>query len=233
MSGVTYHSTLPLGRIVQCGALFSFGDRNGTREKPALSSHNVEVVETLPRAVKALFERLAALEVDYLLVGGLALLRYVDGRNTEDVDIVISGPDLERIEGLVVESRESHFIEGRFRGLRVDGLLTTHPLFEHVKNHYADHFFFQGQRVPCVTVEGLILLKLYALPSLYRQLQFEKVALYETDVMMLLQNHEVKMEPLFETLQPHLSAGDLETLRDIHREIVEQIESRRERFASE
>lgn len=226
-----YRSTLPLGHIVQRAVLFNVGARNDVLAEPASPSYSEKNIEALPRAVRALFEYLAVHEIDYLLVGGLAFLRYIDGRNTEDVDIIISGPDLERIEELIVESRERHFIQGRFRGLRVDGFLTSNPLFEHVKSHHADHLFFQGHRVPCATVEGLLLLKLYALPFLYRQCQFEKVALYETDVMMLLQAYEVKTEALFKTLKSYLSKNDVETLRDIHQEIMERIESRRERFA--
>jgi hypothetical protein len=226
-----YRSTLPLGHIVQRAVLFNVGARNDVLAEPASPSYSEKNIEALPRAVRALFEYLAVHEIDYLLVGGLAFLRYIDGRNTEDVDIIISGPDLERIEELIVESRERHFIQGRFRGLRVDGFLTSNPLFEHVKSHHADHLFFQGHRVPCATVEGLLLLKLYALPLLYRQCQFEKVALYETDVMMLLQAYEVKTEALFKTLKSYLSKNDVETLRDIHQEIMERIESRRERFA--
>ncbi|MBU0704445.1 MAG: hypothetical protein KKC18_11330 [Chloroflexi bacterium] len=185
----------------------------------------------LTRSIVALFDQLTARDVDYLLVGGLALLRYIAGRNTEDVDIIIAASDLEQLEGLVVEKRDTYFVQGRFHDLRVDGLLTTNPLFTHVKQVHADHLTFRGQTIPCATIEGLILLKLYALPSLYRQGLFDKVALYETDVMMLLQAHTVEMGPLFKTLQDYLSTSDVETLHDIHREIVERIKARQTRFA--
>jgi len=35
-----------------------------------------------------------------------------------------------------------------------------------------------------VTLEGLLVLKLYALPALYRQMDMDKVALYENDITM-------------------------------------------------
>ena len=57
------------------------------------------------------------------------------------------------------------------------------------------------------------------------------MALYETDVMMLLQAYEVKTEALFKTLKSYLAKNDVEALRDIHQDIMERIESRRERFA--
>ena len=218
MNGVATAKTLPLAHIVKCATLFNFGKQ-------------VAVGKDLTRSIVALFDQLTARDVDYLLVGGLALLRYIAGRNTEDVDIIIAASDLEQLEGLVVEKRDTYFVQGRFHDLRVDGLLTTNPLFTHVKQVHADHLTFRGQTIPCATIEGLILLKLYALPSLYRQGLFDKVALYETDVMMLLQAHTVEMGPLFETLQDYLSTSDVETLHDIHREIVERIKARQTRFA--
>ena len=36
----------------------------------------------------ALFEELETKQVDYVLVGGVALLSYVDGRNTQDIDLI-------------------------------------------------------------------------------------------------------------------------------------------------
>ena len=48
--------------------------------------------------------------------------------------------------------------------------------------------------------------------------------------MMLLQAHPVKMDSIFDTLQTHLSTGNTETLRDIHREIAEKIKTRHRRF---
>jgi len=209
---------LPLAHIVKCAALFNFGRQDA-------------VEKNLAQAIVALFDQLTARDVDYLLVGGLALLHYIAGRNTEDVGLIIAASDLEYLKGLVVEKRDTYFVQGRFHNLRVDSLLTANPLFTHVKQVHAGHLTFRGRTIPCATIEGLILLKLYALPSLYCQGLFDKVALYETDVMMLLQAHPVEMEPLFETLRAYLSASDVETLRDIHCEVVGRIGSRQTRFA--
>jgi len=49
--------------------------------------------------------------------------------------------------------------------------------------------------------------------------------------MMLFQAYEVKTEALFKTLKSYLAKNDVEALRDIHQDIMERIESRRERFA--
>ena len=78
--------------------------------------------------------------------------------------------------------------------------------------------------VPTATPEGLVLLKLYALPSLYRQGQFDRVAVYESDIASLLHRHHCEVEPLFERLAPHLLASDLRELRaivtDIHHRLA-------------
>jgi hypothetical protein len=77
--------------------------------------------------------------------------------------------------------------------------------------------------VPTATPEGLILLKLYALPSLYRQGRFDRVSVYEGDIASLMQRHRPTVEPLLRRLEPHLEAGDLHELRGIVRDIEGRI----------
>jgi len=69
-------------------------------------------------------------------------------------------------------------------------------------------------------------LKLYALPSLYRQGNFARVGLYENDVATLMQAYLPSMEPLLTDLSGHLSSTDLAAVRDI----VSEIRTRIERF---
>lgn len=86
--------------------------------------------------------------------------------------------------------------------------------------------------IRCATVEGLLLLKLYALPSLYRQFDtqrarcFSRVGLYENDIATLMQHYQPALEPLFDELALHLSDTDLVSVR----EIVDEIEQRIARF---
>ena len=42
------------------------------------------LIETVSRFFSLLSER----QIDYVLVGGIALLQYVEGRNTEDIDLI-------------------------------------------------------------------------------------------------------------------------------------------------
>ncbi len=78
--------------------------------------------------------------------------------------------------------------------------------------------------MPCATREGLLLLKLYALPSLYRQGNLARAALYETDILMLRQDAMVDEEKLLAVLSVHLAPHDIDELRRI---LLEQRERRR------
>ncbi len=106
---------------------------------------------------------------------------------------------------------------------RVDLLLRQNLLFDTViKNCVAEREF--GDRlVKCVTVEGLILLKLYALPSLYRQGQFSRVSIYENDILLLMLNYTVDIEKILQTLASHLLPTDLEEVKNVMADIQGRI----------
>jgi hypothetical protein len=70
----------------------------------------------------------------------------------------------------------------------------------------------------------LLLLKLFALPSLYRQGDFARVGLYENDVATLLEKYDPDLDPLFSTLRPHLLETDRHELHSIVGEIRERIQ---------
>src|ERR1044072_6456339 len=90
------------------------------------------LIETVARFFSLLRER----QIDYVLVGGIALLQYVEGRNTEDIDLIMAVSALERLPELRVETRDVDFAHGKFGDLRVDVLLTTNPLFEEGRKRY-------------------------------------------------------------------------------------------------
>jgi hypothetical protein len=185
--------------------------------------------DSLPESVERLFELLHEREIGYLLVGGVAMLGYVEGRNTEDIDLILAVSDLEKLREITVEDLDADFARGKFERLRVDLLLTRNPLFEKVRRQHATTGRFIERDVPCATVEGLLLLKLYALPSLYRQGNFARVGLYENDVATLIEAYRPSLEPLFLELSDYLGPTDLATVRDI----VSEIQTRIERFRGE
>lgn len=183
-------------------------------------------MDSLLQTVADLFSMLEAREVDYLLVGGIALLQYVEGRNTEDIDLIVALDDLKKLPEIVIAHQDEDFARGEYRGLRIDFLLTRNPLFDHVRCDYATVQPFVERAIACATVEGLLLLKLYALPALYRLGNFARVGLYENDIATLLQSYRPALSPLFEQLQTCLSSDDLQSVR----EVVIDIERRLARF---
>lgn len=195
-----------IGKVVRNAVQFNFGKAS----------------QDLPDAVDRLFQLLVERRTDYLLVGALAALKYVDGRNTEVIELLL--PSTEKLPEIRIEKRDDDFARGFFDGLQIDLLLTSNPLFEKVRRRFATTQRFVEREIPCATVEGLLILKLYALPSLYRQGNFARVALYEGDIATLMHDYRPPVEPLFEELKEHLSATDLASLRKIVGEIQERIE---------
>src|SRR2546423_3498482 len=125
-------------------------------------------------------------QIPFVVVGGIALLQHVHGRNTEDIDLIISAPRLTEIPELEIRERTELFAYGHFRELRVDVLFAEHPVFEQVTKNFATVMDYQVGKLPTATVDGLILLKLFALPSLHRQFDFDRIAIYEADITQLL-----------------------------------------------
>src|ERR1035437_6748000 len=119
----------------------------------------------VPQDAMDLFRLLAERRVDYLLVGGMAMLTYVQGRNTKDVDLLMSVAALEQLPELTIEDRKDFFARGKFRSIKVDLLLTTNPLFKIVQERFATSHPFEELAVPTASVEGMMVLKLFALPS--------------------------------------------------------------------
>jgi hypothetical protein len=197
-----------IGKVVRNAVLFNFGKNHGY------------LTETVDR----LFTLLEESRTDDLLAGALAFLKYVEGRNTELLEFLLPPASLEKLPEIRIGKRDDDFARGFFDGLQIDLLLTSNPLFEKVRRRYATTQRFVEREIPCATVEGLLLLKLYALPSLYRQGNFARVALYEGDIATLVHDYRPPVEPLFEELKEHLSATDLASLRKIVGEIQERIE---------
>jgi hypothetical protein len=102
--------------------------------------------------------------------------------------------------------------------------LTRNRLFQYVQRQYTTTREFAGRSVRCATVEGLLLLKLYALPSLYRQGNFAPIGLCENDVATLMHFYKPELARIFTQLDKHLSAAELGSLREIVAEIQQRID---------
>lgn len=187
------------------------------------------VAEDFSPAVALLLELLAERRVEYALAGGMAMLKVLEGRNTRDLDLLMTPRGIEALPEIEVRARAGHFVRGAFAEISVDLLLTSDPLFAKVlRSHVAAQHFddLPHHPVPCATVEGLLLLKLYALPSLYRQGELLRVGLYENDVASLLHVYRPSVEPVIEELAKHLSASDLVEVRKLVAELQRRFERR-------
>ena len=147
-------------------------------------------------------------QIPFVVVGGIALLQHVHGRNTEDIDLIISAPRLDDIPELVIRERSNMFAYGSFHDLRVDVLFAEHPVFEHIAKKFTVLMDYQIGKLPTATIDGLILLKLFALPSLYRQFDFDRIAIYEADVTQLLSRSSQEDAFFLDALSPHILDSD-------------------------
>lgn len=179
--------------------------------------------DNLIQTVDELFKLLDERRIDYLLVGGIAVLQYTEGRNTQDIDLIMAVSSLAKIPEIEVVERNPDFIRGRFKSLQIDLLLTTNPLFDRVMTDYATKQNFIESSIRCATVDGLLLLKLYALPSLYRQGSFARVGIYENDVATLMQLYRPDIVPLLGELKKYLDDTDFEAVNEIADEIQQRI----------
>lgn len=206
-------SKINIGKVIRDATVFNPQNwQKGTVNTDAL-------LESVARLFGLLHER----KVDYVLVGGIALLNYIEGRNTEDIDLIMALSALEKLPEIKITNRDNDFARGQFDDLQIDILLTQNTLFEKIQRKYTTVQHFREQAIPTATVEGLLLLKLYALPSLYRLGNFAKVGIYENDVATLMYTYHPAREPLFEELARHLSETDLAELRAIMAEIEQRI----------
>jgi hypothetical protein len=191
---------------------------------PKRPRSEIMTAESLLETVDRLFALLHAREVDYVLVGGIALLQYVEGRNTADVDVIMALAALERLPEIAVQARDADFARCRFGALQVDVLLTRNPLFAAVKRRHTAVRGFAERDIPCATVEGLLLLKLFALPSLYREGSFARVGIYENDVATLMQAYGPPMAPLLAELEAYVSPSDIAEIRTIVADLGRRID---------
>lgn len=213
---MTIHSLPQIGDVLRSAIIFNF------KNLPEVTMN----ADSLLTQVERLFNLLDSRKVDYVLVGGIALLTYVEGRNTQDINLIMALPSLSKLPEIKIESQDTYFARGKFGELQIDILLTKNPLFAKVEKNFATAKKFMDQKIRCATVDGLILLKLFALPSLYRQGSFERVGIYENDIATLMNAFNPKMEPLLKELGKHLNETDMNSARSI----VVEIESRIQRF---
>ncbi|MFP5270487.1 hypothetical protein [Coleofasciculus sp.] len=203
-----------IGEIIRNGILFD------VKNWSSLMSDGYDFFQT----VEQLFDRLNEREIPYVLVGGVALLSYVEGRNTQDIDLILDRADLDSLPEIGIQNENKDFIRGTFEGLQVDLLLTKNQLFRQLSQDFVTEQSFGNRQVRCVTVIGLLVLKCYALPSLYRQGQFSRASIYENDILLLLLNYSVDLDLVINILSDYLLASDLNEVESILGDIQRRIQ---------
>jgi hypothetical protein len=213
---MSIQSSVQIGQVIRNAVAFNVKNWLGGR----MAS------DSLIQAVEDLFDLLEKRTIDYVLVGGIALLHYVEGRNTQDLDLLMALSSLEKLPEIKVSSQDVYFVRANYGELQIDILLTQNPLFKKVQGKYSKVERFLDRNIPIASVEGLLLLKLYALPSLYRQGNFARVGIYENDIATLLHDYQTDLRPLMKELAKHLGENDIVEIKSI----VTDIQNRIKRF---
>jgi hypothetical protein len=216
---MTIHSIVQIGAVIRNAVVFN------VRNWPGDTMNS----DSLIQSVQDLFTILEQRNIDYVLVGGIALLHYVEGRNTQDLDLLMAASSLEKLPELQIVGQELYFVRANYGQLQIDILLTQNPLFKKVLRKYSKVQPFLDHNIPLATVEGLLLLKLYALPSLYRQGNFARVGIYENDIATLLNYYAADMPGLLSELAKYVDENDLAEIKSI----VADIQNRINRFKNE
>jgi hypothetical protein len=216
---MTIQSSIQIGNVIRNAVVFNVKNWLGGMMNS----------DSLIQSVQDLFAVLEQRKIDYVLVGGIALLHYVEGRNTQDLDLLMAVSSLEKLPELKIASKDNYFVGADYNGLQIDVLLTQNPLFKRVHSNYSKNQHFLDRNIPIATVEGLLLLKLYALPSLYRQGNFARVGIYENDIATLFHYYQPDISPLLTELSKYVNESDLAEIKSI----VKDIQNRLNRFKNE
>ncbi|WP_322507546.1 hypothetical protein [Anaerolinea sp.] len=185
--------------------------------------------DTLIQSVQDFFAVLEERKIDYVIVGGIAILYYIEGRNTQDLDLLMAVSSLDKLPELKITSQDMYFARANYGELQIDLLLTENPLFKEVYRKYSKVQKFLDRNIPLATVEGLLLLKLYALPSLYRQGNFARVGIYENDIATLLHYYQPDIDALLGEISKYVNETDFEEIKGI----VSDIQKRISRFKND
>lgn len=216
---MTIQSSAQIGNVIRNAIVFNLKNWRGD----AMNS------DALIQSVHDFFAVLEERKIDYVLVGGIAILHYVEGRNTQDLDLLMAVSSLEKLPELKIESRDMYFVRATYNELQIDVLLTQNPLFKKVHSEYSQVQKFLDRNIPLATVEGLLLLKLYALPSLYRQGNFARVGIYENDIATLFHYYQPDAPALLHVLSKHMNDDDLAEIKGV----ISDIQNRIKRFKNE
>jgi hypothetical protein len=179
--------------------------------------------QNLQSGVANFLKLLKDLNIDFVIVGGIAILSYVELRNTKDFDIIIDRHNYIKLKPFLEVLTE----EGDFANclteekLRVDLLFADNPIFRYVKYGFEQNLDYEQGNFPTATPEGLVMMKLYALADLTLQHQvfgkkeiLTKILLYQSDVNILNAMYEIDFSKILRLLEKHLSESGFEIVKE-------------------
>ena len=216
---MTIQSSVQIGDVIRNAVVFNIKNWLG----------GIMNSDSLIQSIQDFFALLELRKIDYVLVGGIAILHYIEGRNTQDLDVLMAVSSLEKLPELKVASQDMYVVRASYHELQIDIWLTHNPLFKKVHSQYSKVEKFLDRKIPIATVEGLLLLKLYALPSLYRQGNFARVGIYENDIATLLHDYQPDMPALLNELSKYVNQNDLAEIKGV----VSDLQKRIQRFKHE
>ena len=172
--------------------------------------------DNLPKSVDNFLKLLSKHNIEIVIVGGIALRYFVKTRNTEDLDLIISKANFQKISPSLktLEADDDFANCETFDGLKVDFLFTDNAIFNYVKKGFSQKMTYQEGSFYIATVEGLVLMKLYAWADLYLngnlfndKYLLTKSLRYKNDIEVLLLNYEINLSPLKKILKKNLEAS--------------------------
>jgi hypothetical protein len=83
---MTIQSSVQIGNVIRNAVAFNVKNWMGDMMNS----------DSLIQSVQDLFSVLEQRKIDYVLVGGIALLHYIEGRNTQDLDLLMALSSLEK-----------------------------------------------------------------------------------------------------------------------------------------
>jgi len=104
-------------------------------------------MDSLMQSVQDFFSILEQRSIGYVLVGGIALLHYVEGRNTVDLDLLMDVSSLNKLPELSISSRDRDFVRAKYGELQISGKYMT--AFQPHSNFLTGTFHWQQWKGCC------------------------------------------------------------------------------------
>ena len=101
---MTLQNSTQIGKVIRNAVVFNVKNWDG----------GIMNSDSLIQSVQDFFTVLEERKIDYVLVGGIAILHYVEGRNTQDLDILMALSSLEKLPELKISEQDKNFVRATY-----------------------------------------------------------------------------------------------------------------------